>query len=354
MLTPSFFHSSIIPPYRIFPRQFTPSPSSRFKMAQPKPRPVMVVIVGMTGAGKTTFASIASGKDLKVGDGNDPCTQDPQAVFFKLDGRTVALIDTPGFDDTTRSDVEILAGLGRWLVNQDFAKNHRLDGLILLHPITEQRVDSGTERKRTRLIQNILGKDAFKRVIIATTMWDCIDKKFHGEVARFMGQRSKESGLWADLCNGGATIIDHQNSKESAHSIIRTIIKRSDESQEAETLLQSELASKSGHFTETSAGQEVRRQLDETIELIMDQLLEHRSHRPPYSWRKSQVTEQRRKWKEWDEEKRNLMRDLELRQGQLKKLDSFVVSTIQQSSGSSLPHISHASATNFIPTSSGW
>jgi len=314
----------------------------------------MVVIVGMTGAGKTTFASIASRQDLNIGHGNDPCTQDPHAVFFKLDGRTVALIDTPGFDDTTRSDVEILADLGKWLASQGFAKNQRLDGLILLHPITEERINGGMEKKRTRLIQDILGKDAFKRVVIATTMWGCIDERFHDAWETDMGFRRKEGGVWSDFCKGGAIITRHHNTTESARAIIRTIIRKSDEAQDAETLLQRELASKSGLFTETSVGKELRRQLDEEIELIMDQLLEHRSCRPPNNWRRSWDIEQRRKWKEWDEERQNLTRELELRQGQLRKLNSFVVSATQRSSGFCLPYTSHASVTNFIHTSFGW
>jgi len=295
----------------------------------------MVVIVGMTGAGKTTFASIASGQDLKIGHGNDPCTEDPQAILFELDGRTVALIDTPGFDDTARSDMEILADLGKWLVTQGFVKNQRLDGLILLHPVTEQRVGSDTEKRRTRLIQKILGKDAFKRVVIATTMWGLYDEEHHAALDNLMGFRQGEGGVWGEFCKGGATIVRHYNTAESAHGIIRSIMAKSDEAKEGETLLQKELASKSGGglFTDTTAGKELRHQLEEEIDLTMDQLLEHRSHRPSESWRRSRDKEQRQKWSEWDEARQNLIADLELRQGQLKKLNGFVVSTVQQVPG---------------------
>ena len=41
--------------------------------------------------------------------GLESCTAEVQvADEFTLDGRTVTLIDTPGFDDTTKSDTEIL------------------------------------------------------------------------------------------------------------------------------------------------------------------------------------------------------------------------------------------------------
>ena len=39
----------------------------------------------------------------------ESCTAEVQvASEFTLDGKAVALIDTPGFDDTSKSDTEIL------------------------------------------------------------------------------------------------------------------------------------------------------------------------------------------------------------------------------------------------------
>ena len=41
--------------------------------------------------------------------GLESCTDSVQlSNEFTLDGRTVVLIDTPGFDDTSKSDTEIL------------------------------------------------------------------------------------------------------------------------------------------------------------------------------------------------------------------------------------------------------
>jgi predicted GTPase len=54
----------------------------------------------------------ASGSDLTVGEGLKSCTYDVNvALDFELDGRVVKLIDTPGFDDTNRSDTDILAAI---------------------------------------------------------------------------------------------------------------------------------------------------------------------------------------------------------------------------------------------------
>lgn len=46
----------------------------------------------------------------------ESCTPEVQlANEFTLDGRQVLLIDTPGFDDTTKSDTEILKNIATFL-----------------------------------------------------------------------------------------------------------------------------------------------------------------------------------------------------------------------------------------------
>jgi len=60
--------------------------------------------------------NLASGSDLTVGEGLESCTYDVNVVLdFELDGRVVTLIDTPGFDDTNRSDTDILATIASHL-----------------------------------------------------------------------------------------------------------------------------------------------------------------------------------------------------------------------------------------------
>jgi hypothetical protein len=56
------------------------------------------------------FANLVSGSEgLLVGDGLESCTDRVQvARKFELDGRIIELIDTPGFDDTTKSDADVL------------------------------------------------------------------------------------------------------------------------------------------------------------------------------------------------------------------------------------------------------
>ena len=62
------------------------------------------------------FINRASGSDLRIGMGLESCTAEVKlANEFTLDGKGVILIDTPGFDDTTKSDTEILKLIAAFL-----------------------------------------------------------------------------------------------------------------------------------------------------------------------------------------------------------------------------------------------
>ncbi|KAK0638651.1 P-loop containing nucleoside triphosphate hydrolase protein, partial [Cercophora newfieldiana] len=216
--------------------------------------------LGMTGAGKTTFASLASGRtDLEIGNTLKSCTQETQVVRFELDDYTIVLVDTPGFDDDTRSDIDILRIITEGLSNKGLgSQQQRLDGLILLHPITSTRI-GGNERKRTRLLEAILGEHAYKRVIIATTMWDDLrndDNKFSYR----MEGRTEKGEVWHEMSSKGATITRHYNNPESAHKIIRDIIQKSlAENGGVELQLQRELADGKGRMGRTTVGTQVRK-----------------------------------------------------------------------------------------------
>lgn len=55
------------------------------------------------------FINLVGSSKFKVGYGLESCTSEVEvAAPFMLDGKTVTLIDTPGFDDTVKTETEIL------------------------------------------------------------------------------------------------------------------------------------------------------------------------------------------------------------------------------------------------------
>ena len=62
------------------------------------------------------FINLASGSNLQVGNDLELCTTEVQpTVEFTVDERTVILIDTPGFDDISTSDADILRLIATYL-----------------------------------------------------------------------------------------------------------------------------------------------------------------------------------------------------------------------------------------------
>ncbi|KAK1751511.1 GTPase IMAP family member 4 [Echria macrotheca] len=279
---------------------------------------VLIALLGLTGAGKTTFARAASGDEsLEVGHSIYPCTQEPKVVRFTLDGRRIGLIDTPGFDDDNRSDVEILEAIVEWLGSKGYLKRHRLDGLILLHPITVHRV-GGTERQRTRLLKKILGPDAYKRIIIATTMWEQI--KDPEDMQRRIDGRKAD--LWSDFLENGAELVPHENTKDSARKIISKAIKTSDRLGKLKPKLHEELL-KNPRVVETTAGVEAKTNIEREIENCNKLLRENKKKEPTRPGKGRSDPKTVRDWEGWSEERQALHRKLHEHNARLKKLNSL-------------------------------
>lgn len=89
---------------------------------------------------------------------------------IECDGRTVHLIDTPGFNDTARPDGEILQELAFWLI-MAHEQELQLNGIIYLHPITAPRLQ-GSGVKSLAITKKLIGEDNYPGVFVATTRWD--------------------------------------------------------------------------------------------------------------------------------------------------------------------------------------
>ena len=88
----------------------------------------------------------------------------------------IILIDTPGFDDTNRTDTDTLQALATWLVANK-ATNIKLSGLIYLHRITDERIGHSAKRNLT-MMQNLVGDTNLKNVILVSTRWELVRYPF--------------------------------------------------------------------------------------------------------------------------------------------------------------------------------
>ncbi|KAK0645442.1 P-loop containing nucleoside triphosphate hydrolase protein [Cercophora newfieldiana] len=282
-----------------------------------------ILLIGVTGAGKSTFAACASGKEVEIGHSIDPCTQDPEAVCFQLGNDQIILIDTPGFDDTERTDIEILQALVKWIPDQPLLKNQLIDGLILFHPVTRNIV-SDDERRRTQLLKTLLGDDAYKRVTIATTMWDSLDPGYAAELEAELSTTSKnnrlgEGGVWGEFCQRGATVARHDNNEASAHKIIQQIINRCNEV-ERSGMKRHKDANRNVITFGPSFFKQLIEDLENEIASFDEIILEYRDMEPELPFDRSPSSEESQRWNEWEDQRIELERMLNKRHAHIKML----------------------------------
>jgi hypothetical protein len=158
------------------------------------------------------------------------------------------LIDTPGFGDTNRSDAEILKTIALFLSGSEQA-GVPLTGIIFLQSVYGIRM-GGSEKTRIRLIEKILGEDAFPNLVLATTQWSHLKNQKEGDA--LMEERRSQDDFWGYMLKHGARLAKHDNTKSSALKIVGSIIDNHKESVPLQ--MQKELAMNDFKVILTSAG----------------------------------------------------------------------------------------------------
>jgi len=233
---------------------------------------LVVVFMGPTGAGKSNIIdTLTSQPGRRSGSALASCTKQIQAVRVyehpKYANRLV-LVDTPGFDDTEKSDVEILQMISDWL-KKTYKKSIKLAGIVYLHKITENRM-AGAPHRNLRMFAQLCGDQGLKNVILVTTMWDTI-KTWTGA----QREHDLRRNYWSLMMEKGALVARFRNTPQTAWKIIDMIIQ---ESTTEVLLLQEELVDLKLRLNETKAGimlysnlQELLLEQQRTIQLLAQQ-----------------------------------------------------------------------------------
>ena len=183
----------------------------------------VIMVMGVTGSGKSSFINHIADQNVRVGHSLASCTTDPETHTARLrDGQTVYLIDTPGFDDTTRSDSEVLRGIAFFL-NGLYQSGTRLSALIYMHRITDVRM-SGSAVRNLELFRKICGTKCFSHVALVSTMWEML----RGDEGLKTGQNREATLLsgedfWGELRKGGSRYMRHYGTAESAWKVLENL-----------------------------------------------------------------------------------------------------------------------------------
>lgn len=165
----------------------------------------------------------------------------------------IYIVDTPGFDDTYRSDTDILREIADWL-SQAYGKGIKLTGIVYLHRILDVRL-GGSAMKNLRMFKMLCGDDALSSVVLATTWWSGVDSKVGAERE---AQLICRDDFWAGMISKGSRVFRQDNGAKSAGHIVKYLVNR----KRLVTLkIQAEMGDDKKTLDQTGAGAEVDRQL---------------------------------------------------------------------------------------------
>ncbi|KAF5639626.1 GTP binding domain protein [Fusarium sp. NRRL 52700] len=206
-------------------------------LSQPKQGDKFFLVMGLTGAGKSTFVSNCTGHDVTIGHG-----------LYSY---------TPGFNDTSRSDIETLEVLATYL-GASYANGVRIHGIITLYPITNNRM-AGSHLRSLTILKEICGFDSYSNLAIVTTMWP---RPPTSKNKTILEDRELElltnSDFFSDLVSKGARLFrDYDENHSPANSeqrIIDTLLRQLDHGKHTVLQLQREVVDKEKSLGETAAG----------------------------------------------------------------------------------------------------
>ncbi|EKM58553.1 uncharacterized protein PHACADRAFT_252989 [Phanerochaete carnosa HHB-10118-sp] len=203
--------------------------------------------MGPTGVGKSTFINLVSNSDLRVSDSLVSCTDRIEiSKPFELDGKEVTLVDTPGFDDTSKSESDILNVVCEFMASE-YSQGRLLHGILYLYRISDNRV-SGVAARNLRFYRELCGPAALANSIIVTNMWGLVDATMGS--AREEELKTKPA-FFRPALEHGARVLRHDGTAASAQSILRPLVN----SKPCVLQIQRELVDQGRAVYETVAGE---------------------------------------------------------------------------------------------------
>lgn len=163
--------------------------------------------------------------------------------------RRVHLVDTPGFDDVQRSDVEILQEIVFWLSSAN-DNGFFLNGIIYLQSIAAPRWTASSKRS-LEIFKALCGTQNYSSVVLATTLWDTIKGNKDVDEAQARYKKLVDT-YWTDLKKGGAHIQGETYGYTWAHQLVAHIVGKG---KKYVLQIQSELQIPGANLRDTTAGQ---------------------------------------------------------------------------------------------------
>ncbi|PVF93980.1 hypothetical protein CPB86DRAFT_72144, partial [Serendipita vermifera] len=290
-------------------------------------KPIIIGVMGLTGAGKSTIVNLLSGSDFTIGRRLQACTNNVQLTEkFTFEGRSVVLIDTPGFDDTNRSEQEILIDITNFLT-MTYRAGVLLSGILYLHRITDNRA-GGVAVRNFSMFRKLCGAETLKNVVIATTMW----QKEEREVALEREEELRnDPKFFKHAIGSGASLRRHDGGLQSAQALLRELVKNSPSA----LRVQRQVVDEKKDLDQTDAGIELAQEQQRIVEQYEKKMKElertmrdsNRAERELLEKERKDMENHQRRVKE---EQENMARDFRAQQERMRQMEEEQRRLLQQ------------------------
>ncbi|KAF5320757.1 hypothetical protein D9619_000398 [Psilocybe cf. subviscida] len=232
----------------------------------------VIPIMGPSGAGKSSFINQLFGKDVvTVGHSLRSCTQSIQLVevpagmiqqqlpsWDPAGTKKLVIVDTPGFEDVSANDSEILKIITKWLTDLHGA-GAILAGAVYLEDITRARITGSTQRNFD-VFDKLCGKDACKSIVLGTTKWRKIPDS-ERKIAENMEQHLQDR-VWAGMVAKGSKVERVDDKDSSPWKLVGAVLF---EGELPAFQIQMEMAQLAKELPKTEATQALRTRIEELI-----------------------------------------------------------------------------------------
>lgn len=175
-----------------------------------------------------------------------------EEVQCKIGSTTVTLADIPAFDDTTRSDTEVLRLVAIWMKDV-YDDRKRLVGIIYLHSISDKYMPESSS-KNLRMLRCLCGTPNLDHIILASTLWDEVTKT---DSDTRDWQLFQVGNLLGDLKKDGFMVRRYDYTQGGAMALVSELLQLPP----IVLQIQQEISIEEKKLIETDAGKEVDRAL---------------------------------------------------------------------------------------------
>ena len=200
------------------------------------------------------------------------------AVYsFTYNKHTVHLIDTPGFNDTTLSDTDVLKAIAQCF-HETYSEEIKLSGVIYLHKITDNRM-TGNAVKNLGVFRKICGDESLKGVVLATTMWDSVSSQVGNSREE---ELETDPFFWGSMKELGSDVerLIGETGSQARHTSAMNVVKKIVNKKKKIVLdIQKQMVDEHMDLPDTSAGKELGKGLIEEkqkhereLKLIQEQM----------------------------------------------------------------------------------